>query len=189
MAEMLAVVAMIGAMAALAAPQFINLMRDRRVNRAAMAVAELYRSARTRALGRGAAVIVRWNATGGVAGTGIVEVREAIVKGAGGPLPATSCLTTDWTAADSSKPIGDFDLSGKTYELAAVSFFQSTTGGSAVPFSEICFSPRGRTWMRLAAAGSFAPLADVPRFEVKNTQTTVVRSVFIPPNGAARLAL
>src|SRR5262249_4994684 len=63
LSELLMVVAIIGIIAVVATPGFRAVLRDSRVNRAAMSISEAYRFARARALGRGAAMLVRWDAS------------------------------------------------------------------------------------------------------------------------------
>lgn len=188
MMEMLAVVAIIGILAAVASPAFIRQMRDSRVNRAAMLISEQYRIARSRALGRGAAVLVRWNAAAGVGGKGQLETREA-VDPLTQSLPVSSCTSTNWTAANQSRRYDVFEPGNGLYELAAFGFF--TPVGGASNYAEICFTPRGRTFIRLDAGSAFVPLAGAARFDVTNTSSpsATPRRVFVPPNGVARLAL
>src|SRR5688500_11028421 len=69
--ELVAVVVIIAIVAALAMPSITSRLRDRRIQQAAQTVAQLYSTARMRAMGRGAAVLVRYNA-------GDFELREAI---------------------------------------------------------------------------------------------------------------
>lgn len=184
MAELLMVIVMIGAMAALASPLFVDVLRDRRVGQGATQAAEVYRLARARALGRGSAVMVRWTAGPGP-GEGSLFMREAIQGGTNGPLPTSNCTTTDWsTASTDSRAVTHLNFRTGGSGLAA---FSMADASGPIMASEFCFSPRGRTFYRTTAAWS--PLADVPRLTVTNTRTTVVRVVYIPPNGAARLAL
>jgi Tfp pilus assembly protein FimT len=184
MSELLMVIVMIGAMAALASPLFIDVMRDRRVNQGALQAAEVYRMARARALGRGSAVMVRWTAGPG-AGEGTLSMREAIQGGANGPLPTSNCTGTDWAAVSTtSRAVTHLDFRTGGFGLA--SFAMSDASGP-IATSELCFSPRGRTFYRTTAGWN--PLADVPRLTVRNTRTLVDRVVYIPANGAARLAL
>jgi type IV fimbrial biogenesis protein FimT len=194
MVETLGVVAIIGAMAALASPLFFRQMQDSRVTRLGMMIAETYRLARTRALGRGAATMVRFNALGGATSKGLLETREA-VDPTNLSTPTPSCLTTVWTnGAPQSRAIDSLDFGDSNYSSAVTSFYSDTT--TAAPYSEICFTPRGKTWMRTAAGNAFTPVAQVPRFELLNNYVTVPkspgqirRSVFIPPNGVAMLAV
>lgn len=178
------VIVMIGAMAALASPLFIDVLRDRRVGQGATQAAEVYRLARARALGRGAAVMVRWTAGPGP-GEGSLVMREAIQGGANGPLPTSNCTTTDWaTASTDSRAVTHLDFRTGSFGLAE---FSMADASGPIAASEFCFSPRGRTFYRTTAGWS--PLADVPRLTVRNTRTSAIRVVYVPPNGAARLAL
>src|SRR5262245_51449056 len=78
--EMLTVIAMIGILAVAASPIFVNMMRDRRINRAGMNIADYYRTARTRALGRGMPVLVRWKAKAGAqqGSSGVLTIMEPV---------------------------------------------------------------------------------------------------------------
>jgi type IV fimbrial biogenesis protein FimT len=183
----LAVVIIIGIFAAAASPMFINLMRDRRVNRAAMEVTGMYRLARTRALGRSNPVLVRWRAAGPDFG---FEVREGIVRRSG-PVLAEGCLSiTDWQDLTQAQYVTAFRPEvglGQLFELAALTFLDED--GNAQSFAEMCFSARGRTFVRYVEGGTWNLVSGVPRVNVMNTRTTLVRTVFIPPNGVARMAL
>jgi type IV fimbrial biogenesis protein FimT len=189
MSELLMVIVMIGAMAAMASPVFIDVMRDRRVNQAATQAAEVYRMARARALGRGSAVMVRWVAGPG-AGEGSLFMREAVQGGVNGPLPTSNCTTTDWTVASvNSRAVTHLEFVNGAFGLAQ---FAMSDASGPIATSEFCFSPRGRTFYRTTAGWS--PLADVPKLTVVNKRTPPAlggreRVVYIPPNGAARLAL
>jgi type IV fimbrial biogenesis protein FimT len=187
--ELMAALAIVAILAAVASPVFVRIVRDQRVSRAAMEVADVYRIARTRAMGRGAAVLVRWNQAAGTNALGLFELREAIQATATVPLPATSCRTTDWlnTSAE-SRAISSFDPgNGQAYELAEIRFTDEL--GSAQTFAEICFTPTGRVWYRNAAGGAFQAMTGVPKFKVTNIDTTRERQVFVPPNGVARVQL
>src|SRR4051812_25550759 len=88
LAEMLAVIAMIGILTTVAAPAFTTMMRDRRINRAGMHIADCYRTARSRALGRGMPVLIHWDANAGlqrhdplvgISTSGVLSIIEPIV--------------------------------------------------------------------------------------------------------------
>lgn len=194
MVEVLAVIILIAILAALAAPSFVNLMRDRRVNRAAQEAAAIVRLARTSAL-KSEAANVRWTAAGGQAGMGMLSVREAVIASAGAPIP--TCNGTDWTdSSTASRLVATFepgsrknpsDPSSGDYGYAAVELLDRD--GAVRPYAEICFTGRGKAFIRYAHNATFEALKGVPRITVNNTRTTFLRTVFIPPNGAARLAL
>lgn len=195
--ELLTVITVIGILVAAAAPSFVSFLRDRRVDDAARNIADMYRQARARALGRGAAVMVRWDAGAALPTdanpAGRFTMKEA-VAGAGSPfspvLPNSSCTgptpATKW--ADGSAEnlfIRSFDDRRKRYEPAAVTVFDGQ--GVQLPYVEICFTPRGRTFVSTAPGGAFTPLNGVPRVDVVNTVDQRVRAVIIPPTGGARV--
>jgi type IV fimbrial biogenesis protein FimT len=76
---------------------------------------------------------------------------------------------------------------GARYELAGLAFHDEVDGAQG--FADMCFSARGRTFVRYTDGGAFTPLTGVPRVNVTNTSTQLLRTVFIPPNGVARMAL
>ncbi|WP_437594942.1 pilus assembly FimT family protein [Sorangium sp. So ce1000] len=183
--ELLAVVIIIGILAAAASPSFVNGMRDRRVNRTAMEISGIYRLARYQAIGRGTAVLVRWTAA-----TGEFQVRQALVDTtAAGSLIAKSCLSVvNWTDPGETEPVTTYATSA--VELAAVELRDPTAPDGVVrDNADVCFTPRGRTFVRYDPAGGFAPLLGALRVNVTNTRTGFPRSVFVPPNGVARLGL
>jgi prepilin-type N-terminal cleavage/methylation domain-containing protein len=191
--ELLAVVAIIGILAAAASPVFVQLIRDGRVSSAATAFADVYRTGRARAQGRGSAVVIRWNTAQALPTAanpaGHVTMREAIVGAAGGdcaPSPAPSCFGTNWAdGGTTSKFVMSFDERLAQYQPSSAEFLDPA--GTASGYAEICFTPRGRTFIRYAANGAFLPLTGVPRIEVTNSTTSVVRQVLLPPNGVARV--
>ncbi len=198
MAEMLTVVAIISVLAASASPIFINMMRDRRVNRAAMQVVEMVRMARTRSIGRNLPILVHWDAGGGTKGRGLLTLSEPIVVNA---AAATNCRTTLWADPTKVQEITRFDLAigssnaagtNGLYERALIKFItNSAAGGAESPTADICFSGTGRTY--ITTAGVQAQLTNVPMFTITNAAalngTGQVRTVYVPPNGVARLAL
>ncbi|EYF01710.1 Type IV fimbrial biogenesis protein FimT [Chondromyces apiculatus DSM 436] len=181
--ELLAVVVIIGILAATASPMFIQVMRDRRVNRAAMEITGMYRLARSRSLGRGTAVLVRWNGT-----DGIFSMREAVsITSPEASVLSSNCTTTPWGTPTSDREVTFLQFGSTPDALAQVEMVDIT--GTQQPTVDICFTPRGRSFVRYNIAGNFVPLTEVPRVNVINQRTGMVRTVMIPPNGAARLAL
>jgi len=187
------VVILIGVLAALGVPSIAGQLRDRRTNQAAHEVALLYRQARSLAMGRGGAVLVRFDGSA----KGRIEVRESMDAD---PLhcqtlPATSCSAANWDAASPlNRLVGTFDVnSNGPYQSVKLSFFQGdgTSAGNAV---EVCFSPLGRAFRRLAFAGAFLPMTEVPYIEVArldaaNKPEGLTRTVLVLPNGTSRLSL
>lgn len=178
-------VVLIGILAAAASPSFVSGMRDRRVNRTAMEISGTYRLARYHAIGRGTAVLVRWSAA-----TGDFQVREAQVQGiVAGSLISRSCQSiTNWMNPADTAPVTTLNTAG--IELADVELRDPTAPNGVVQVdADVCFTPRGRTYVRYAPGGQFVPLLGALRVNVTNTRTGLLRSVFVPPNGVARLGL
>lgn len=190
--ELLTVIAIISVLAVVASPRVVQVIRDRRVQGVARDVADVYRFARSRALGRGSAVLVRYSATGGTGGRPLFEVREAIASAAS-PLPSASCFT-DWTNGGlTSRALRSLDVGVQTdtflpgAEWAGVE--ARDVNGAAQPTTEICFTPRGRAYARFGAGAPFAAMTGVPQVMVTNNYSQFQRPVFIPPNGHARVQL
>jgi len=192
--ELLTVITVIGILAAAAAPSFVAFLRDRRVDDAARNIADLYRRARARALGRGSAVMVRWDSGAALPTNtnpaGHFTALEA-VAGAASPLnqylPTSSCTPgTQWaTGATTNLFVRSFDERRERYAPATAQFLDGQ--GNPLPYVELCFTPRGRTFISLAPGGAYLPLAEVPRVQVTNTVDQKVRAVIIPPTGGARV--
>ena len=191
--ELMVVVILIGVLAALGVPSIAAQLRDRRTNQAAHEVALLYRQARSLAMGRGGAVLVRFDG----AANGRIEVRESMDSDPAHcvSLPATSCSAANWNAASPlNRLVGAFDVNANgPYERVKLAFFQAdgTNAGSAV---EVCFTPLGRPYRRLSFAGAFTPMNDVPyiqvnRVDAANQPEGITRTVLVLPNGTSRLAL
>ncbi len=190
LAEMLAVIAMISILAVTASPVFIGMMRDRRVNRAAFQIVDMVRTARMRAVGRNLPVQLTWNETGGNQNlaSGLLTMSEPVV---GLFASSRTCIGTYLAGAPGVvQEVARFDLGNGLYERALVQF----TDDSGVPRQQVslCFSGRGATYMTVGgvAARLAGPVTfNVTNFNAATNLTGLRRRVFIPPNGAARLAL
>ena len=193
--ELMVVVVIITGLASLAVPSILRQMRDRRTRQAAEEIAMLYRQARLRALGRGAAVLVQYRKATGF------QLREAVLGGAGtcATLPTTNCTTTNWgqgpTVANGDQLISSFDPTTGPYagvEAQGHASSPNTKGGSALYNSDntdtldICFTPMGRTLFRILAAGQLAPMTGIPVISVSRASGGLTRVVVVPPNGMAR---
>ncbi len=188
LAEMLAVVAMISILAVSASPVFVSMMRDRRVNRAAFQLVDMARVARMRAIGRNLPVQLVWDVAGGKQklASGLLTMTEPVV---GLFATANSCLGT-YAAGTTSvvQEVARFDVGNGLYESSELKFFDNL--GVERNNVSLCFSGRGATYMTVG--GVAARLAGPVTFSVTNKNgnvTGLVRRVFIPPNGAARIAL
>ncbi len=187
--ELMIVVVMIGVLVALGIPSISAQMRDRRTNQAAHEVALLYRQARAVAMGRGAAVLVRYDL--GATPRGAITVLEARDPGSASTclgVPATSCNATAWNAAN-SQLVGSFDpsLMG-AYDNVKLTFVNSAGDTEG----DLCFSPLGRPFWRPVHLGTqnFLPLNQVPSIQVSPVDGIgLTRTVLVLPTGASRLAL
>ncbi|MBW2529164.1 MAG: hypothetical protein JRI23_33620 [Deltaproteobacteria bacterium] len=202
MAELLAALAIIGILAAAASPVFVQTMRDNRVGSAANQIAEMYRHARSRALGRGTCVMVRFDHDHALPSNtdpaGKFTMREAVAGGtnaACAPRPSSNCVGTDWSSSSTdSRFVAAFDHAAPQFSPAAVAVYSLDYDTTAGSFSEnaqddldIVFSPRGRAFIRHPTSGGYQTLLGAFRIEVNNPNTTFVRQVVIPPNGSARV--
>ncbi len=186
------VVVMIGVLVTLAIPSIATQMHDRRMNQAAHEIALLYRQARSIAMGRGAAVMVRFDAK--AESRGAVEVREAKNDQPSQScvgLPATSCGNTDWNAGSAQNHlIAAFEpAKWGVYSNVQLKFKTSAdpSGANAI---DICFSPLGRPYWRRAHTGAFIPMTEVPQVDVSPFDGLgLTRTVLVLPTGASRLAL
>ena len=84
--------------------------------------------------------------------------------------------------------LASFDVGNGLYENAVLKFFDNANVER--PQVSLCFSGRGGTY--ITVGGVAARLAGPVSFSVTNKNgniTGLVRRVFVPPNGAARIAL
>jgi type II secretion system protein H len=191
--ELVAVVVIIAIVAALAMPSITSRLRERRVQQAAQTVAQIYSTARMRAMGRGAAVLVRYTA-------GEFQIREAI-RGAAvetdvncRPLPVSSCVIGNpWQVASTApnRLISTFRPTHRS-EFEGIQIAMADAGGTATSTLDVCFTPMGRAFVSNAPGGTMAPLNGVPvtsvwRVDSDNEQVGLTRRVMIMPNGNSHL--
>lgn len=185
--ELMIVIVMIGVLLVLGIPTISAQMRDRRTNQAAHEVALLYRQARAVAMGRGTAVLVRYD----LPPRGAITVLEAKNPGDAANclgLPASSCNDNLWNGANSLL-LGSFDPSlSSVYDNVTLTFLNTASDTEG----DLCFSPLGRPYWRNVHVGTqnFVPLAEVPRIAVSPIDGIgTTRTVLVLPTGASRLAL
>lgn len=192
------VVVMIGIIVTLSVPAISSQLRERRANQAAHEIALIFRQARARAMGRGAAVMVRFDSA--VVSQGTVELREARDPTSNDAFtqrcidrPVTSCQGTTWdTSSLNNHLVTSFDPSGTNtgvYHNVQLKFMgpDQLDAGTAV---DVCFSPLGRPFWRKAHTGTFEAMNVVPYVEVSPIDGMGrTRNVLVLPTGASRLAL
>lgn len=180
--ELMVVVLLITIFAVIALPGIAKQLDARQARLSAETVATLYRNARLRAMGRGAAQLVIFNA-------GQLQHREAIQGNAMtdtqcATLPATSCRTTDWgTSATTNQLLQNFDSTASGQITVSMENI-----AEEITYAEICFTPLGSTFVRATNSAAWQPLTQAPRISLKNANGNGVRrDVVILPNGSARV--
>lgn len=161
-----------------ASPSFIALAREQRASRAALEISGIFRLARSRALARGHAVVVRWDAA-----ASRLDVREPALSSP----PAAPALPASCAAAAGGPVIAVFLAGAVPYEMTTAELLDE--GGAARAAAEVCYLPGGRALLRYDAGGAFAPQAGVPQVLIANTGSGRRRAVLLAPSGAARVAL
>src|SRR5207237_10475715 len=114
-----------------------------------------------------------WNAVAGPAGQPGIGIREAVVTQAGS-LPPT-CAGTGWAnGAATNRLLGQFPstpanpIANPPWGDALAQLFDPA--GAAKTYADICYTGRGRTFIRYSAADAFVPLNGVARIDVTNTK-------------------
>ena len=185
--ELMVVVLIITVFAGLAIPTIVAQMRDRRVQESARKIAALYRQARLRAVGRGAAVLVRFD-------NGAFTVLEARLGGAAAAgecseLPMSSCLNTSWVDDPTTQEIVDGHAESTEGEMNNVTLGMTDAANNILAQVEICFTPFGRAFSRNAVndAVAFTPLTATYLASVNRPGMGRSRQVVLMPNGTARM--
>lgn len=178
--ELMVTVAIIGIAMAISLPTIQQAMRDRRMQQEAIDFMNVFREARSRAMMRGQAHVVRVDLTS-------TPQRQEIVEG-----NTNSCLLSDFTRLPSRVIYRNTSLFTSTEHRV-----ENTNPG--VSFVEFCYTPIGRMFYRFAPTGQFTENNGAASgtalnggfgFRVVNTAVpaTVARRVFMPLGGVPRLA-
>ncbi|HLK40894.1 MAG TPA: prepilin-type N-terminal cleavage/methylation domain-containing protein [Polyangiaceae bacterium] len=205
--ELMVVVIIIGVLAILAIPSMSLMLYDRDAYNDAGSIMGFLRDARTRAVGRGGAVLVSLDADPTDStrrGTFLMyEAVSANATGTGGAeTPLGNCkLPTDWTLANLT-PIAWFNMNGKLEQNAGITTtlyaYAAATGNTATKTAftngYVCYTPLGRSYVITGNAPVAKPTFDGQLPTVNPIEALVarsgggtLRSVLVPPNGMARL--
>jgi type II secretory pathway pseudopilin PulG len=188
--ELMVVVMIVGILAAMAIPTIGGRLRERRSSEVAIRIAQLYRQARLRAMGRGSAVMVSYS-------SGVFTMREAIRRPTAANLncvgePSSSCTAIgQWTAGQENvtyMTLGTFDTAIRS-AYSDVSIKRGAPATASDLYLDVCFTPIGRAFQRTAANQTLAPMAGVATYTVDRGTGSLTRTVAVLPNGIARLAL
>ncbi len=212
--ELMVVILIIGIVAALAIPAMSVMGWDRHAYSDAGSIMMLFRSARTRSVARGGAVLISMTANGAT-DRGTFIMYEAVTPNINGGLARTPVATckapTSWLnlptlALPTSNPnvlLVDFVNLNSTNTGAAevqadietqLLMYTSPSSSAQTPVAAgyICYTPLGHTYLSMGALAQ--PVFDgvlptTSALEARVTRATgaTFRSVLIPPNGMARL--
>ncbi len=191
--ELVVVVVIIGVLAAIAIPSVSRQMRDRRANQATQTIADLYRGARMRAMGRGSSVLVRYQKDATNAPAGGFQVWEGIAGagGACGPMPRRGCQAfppPGTNPPNTQQLIDQFNPGIQSVYDGVDIAMQPTVGTGELDFLDVCFTPMGATYTRtLAAATVLKPMTGIHIASVTRTGALGRRDVLIVPGGSARV--
>jgi prepilin-type N-terminal cleavage/methylation domain-containing protein len=206
--ELMVVIIIIGILAVMAIPAMTRATVDRRSYDDAILVAELFREARTRAMGRGAAEMISMTQVGGSAGgdRGTFLLYEATVVAAPplGVMPVNSPMSTCgnptlWsTPAMTAVLVDGVNLNGSIEQIDGI----WTTLTGPLPAGGVgttngafmCFTPLGRAYWSVGAAPTFvsgSPMIGELQIAVQETYNSlaagIVRTVIVPNSGATRI--
>jgi len=179
--ELMVVVVIIGILAALAVPSMRLTTFDRHAYDDAGAVTQLFRSARTRAIARGGAVLVQMT-TSGAKDRGTFTMWEAVTTSVGGggvlATPVASCKTpTTWdlskpwdlTSTNPTRAVDAVNLNGTPEADADIqttfNFYpgaKSTSGATpntgtaqaTISSAYICYTPLGHSFINTSPTGT-----------------------------------
>jgi len=182
--ELMVTVVIISVIATLATPSILRRVDSYKTRNAAELIASTFRLARLRAMGRGSAVVVRYEGA-----TGVVTVLEGIqgpdmVAAGCANLPASSCTT----------PADRFNTSGSGTRSQTIESYDADGGDSYTltaslgATSDVCFTPLGRAYSRAAFTNAFTPMTTPATMTVTRGTGSLVRTVAILPNGIARVS-
>lgn len=205
---------LIGILAVMAIPAMTTAQIDRRAYNDAILVAELFREARTRAMGRGSAEMVLMTGSGSATGgdRGTFQLWEGQVMAAPGILPVGSPMTTCgpptvWpivpatagavvAAGATAQLVDGVNLNGTIESQDQI--WTTITGPGGVNISTgayLCFTPLGRAYFTVGTGGTnFVPgnpfLGEVQisvQRALGGTQVGITRTVVVPNSGATRI--
>ncbi len=209
--ELMVVVILVGILAVMAIPAMTVAQVDRRSYNDAILIAELFREARTRAMGRGAAEWVKMTqlgaAGGGDRGTFMLYEAQSIAAPPLGPAPIGSPLSncgapTIWTGPGATSLLIDgVNLNGQIEAIDQIwtSITAPTAGGAMGPMNaaSVCFTPLGRMYYAPAASApnfvSGSPMLGEVQIALKHAYgssgvaTGITRTIVVPNSGATRI--
>jgi prepilin-type N-terminal cleavage/methylation domain-containing protein len=199
--ELLVCIIIIGLLAVMAIPSMSLASYERDTYNDAGNIMQVFRSARTRAIARGSAVVVQMVTNGNYTRGGFFTY-EAVSANPGGvagsQMPIATCkYPTQWPVG-SLTAIDGFALNpaaNSVESLAGImaqpyAYTAAVTAKTAFTEGYVCYTPLGRMYVAIGAAPPvFKGLSPVTALEIQVTRTdgATIRSVLLPNNGMARI--
>ena len=212
--ELMVVVLIIGIVAALAIPAMSVMGFDRHTYNDAGSIMMLFRSARTRAVARGGAVLISMTSNGSK-DRGTFVMYEAVspnINGGMARTPVATCKSpTIWlplpTTQNPTANPGVILTDGVDLNVASATAveaqadiettlwsYPSPASPAGVQFAAgyICYTPLGHTFIDVSSAATpvfdgILPTTSPLEARVTRVNGATTRAVLIPPNGMARL--
>jgi prepilin-type N-terminal cleavage/methylation domain-containing protein len=215
--ELMVVVILIGVLTMMAMPEMSAAQIDRRAYNDAILVAELFRTARTRAMGRGAAETIlmtqNGNWTGGNRGTFQLWEGQVLTLPAILPVgsPMTTCgAPTIWPTAPATgqlvvavgataQLVDGVNLNGNIESQDQIWTTILGPGGVLLNGAYMCFTPMGRTYFTAGTGGTAfvagSPMLGELQISVQRAfnngsgtgQVGITRTIIVPNSGATRI--
>lgn len=186
--EMMVVVVIITILATIAIPGISRRMKMYQAKKDVESIAALFRGARLRAMGRGSAVLVRFN-------DGIFTVQEAVRGSTENKIgchtmPASSCFPAARWGDDRSIQLDTLDLNNAAgVTTTSVSFILPLTGVPSTGRTtlDVCFTPLGNAYADMESPGNLIRMTTAPRFDLSRVDGSgFSHSALITPLGTAR---
>jgi prepilin-type N-terminal cleavage/methylation domain-containing protein len=192
--ELMVVVTIIAVMAALAAPSVSRLLDDREGQRQAMNILGTLQNARSRAFGRGGAVSVVFTNASDATHPMNFRIFEHMVSVDGDTTldsPSGSCVAQD-TEIPAAGTAGRRQVSHWRPRNATALILADVRqwGAANVARIEVCFTPKGATFVRQTNADAWVPIVDSVAFRIGGVAAgSPVRIVEVMPGGITRMRL
>ena len=196
--ELMIVVCIIALFAGIAAPAVVGQVRDQRTVKSVQTVMNMFREARARSLGRGAAILVGYEQGVFPAPASFYSLESVDPHG----VPFSQCTSTAWNAT----PLGVQTaatpwingFSSQTDGKANVDFKASFVAAFIVvnnpPVLQLCFSPQGRVFVRSSKAlgAAWAPVSGRVEFTAQTqgssgTPVGIKRKFYVSSDGTTRM--
>jgi prepilin-type N-terminal cleavage/methylation domain-containing protein len=203
--ELMTVVLLIAITAIVAVPTMSSAKMDRHAYDDAGYITQLFRTARTRAVGRGAAQLVHMTGDQ-TTDHGTFQLWEAVAPnptGNGlGRVPVAGCKSpTQWSllaSSTSSAFIDGVNMNGTIEKMGKIfSTVLDPVTNLAVPDAYLCFTPVGRVYYAVGSPPNFdiaTPFTGVLNIQVSQVDASqarnyrgTLRTVLVPGPGMARL--